>query len=107
MNAFFSSQLSQLRVTPCLAGPTLNLLVTFICIADLIRMPYSMQIAVLHPRGDIAFESGHKEKISFLKPYLKGLSSTGETFYFIIRIAAAPEMCYMLYQKVWSGVRVV
>lgn len=68
-------------------------------------MPHSMQITVLHTPGDNAFESGYGEKISFLKLYLKGFSATGETFYFITRIAAVPKMRYMLYQKVWSGVR--
>jgi len=64
-----------------------------------------MQIIVLHPPGNNAFESGYREKISFLKLYLKGFSTTGEIFYFITRIAAVPKMCYMLYQKIWAGVR--
>lgn len=67
-------------------------------------MPHSMQIIVLHPPGDNAVESGYREKISFVKLYLKGFGTTGEAFYFMARVAAVPKMCYMLYQKIRSGV---
>lgn len=103
----FCFRLSQLHANPCLAVLTLNLLVTFLCIPDLIWMPHSMQIIVLHPPGHNAFESGYRGKISYLKLYLKGFSITAETFSFITCIAAAPRMCYMLYPKMWSGVRAV